>query len=118
MTTEEKISAHIKNLEITRAEAIQLIADDIAIDKGAKLFELTPEQEKEAKKARQADRKPTAYNFPKKEKKDNTAKREIIQKLAEALTDAEDVQVVNAEREITFRANGVKYKIVLSCPRA
>lgn len=118
MTTEEKISAHIKNLGITRAEAIQLIADDIAIDKGAKLFELTPEQEKEAKKARQADRKPTAYNFPKKEKKENTAKREIIQKLAEALTDAEDVQLVNAEREITFRANGVKYKIVLSCPRA
>lgn len=118
MTTEEKISAHIKNLGITRAEAIQLIADDLAIDKGAKLFELTPEQEKEAKKARQADRKPTAYNFPKKEKKDNTAKREIIQKLAEALTEAEDVQLVNAEREITFRANGVKYKIVLSCPRA
>jgi transcriptional/translational regulatory protein YebC/TACO1 len=118
LTTEEKISAHIKKLGITRAEAIQLIADDIAIDKGAKLFELTPEQEKEAKKARQADRKPTTYNFPKKEKKDNTAKREIIQKLAEALTDAEDVQLVNAEREITFRANGVKYKIVLSCPRA
>ena len=118
MTTEQKISAHMKNLGITREEAVQLIADDIAIDKGAKLFELTPEQEKEAKKARQADRKPTAYNFPKKEKKANEAKREIIQLLAEALSEAEEVQLTNAEREITFRKDGIKYKLVLSCPRS
>lgn len=117
MTLEEKISAHMKNLEISREEAIQLIADDNAIDHGAKLFSLLPQQEKIAKQARQADRKPTAYNFQKRERKENSDKRQLISMLADALNGAENVEISNAEREIIFRYNNIKYKIVLSCPR-
>ena len=42
---EKLIAKHMKTLDITREEAEQLIADDEAIDKGAKLFELDKEQE-------------------------------------------------------------------------
>ena len=48
----------MKNLGISREEALQVIADDKAIDKGEKLFELSAEQKKAAKQATRADNKP------------------------------------------------------------
>lgn len=122
MVNEKLIAKHMASLGISREEAIQLIADDVAIDKGAKLFSLTPEQEKESKKARQADRKPTVYNFDtsKRKRAENTDKRFLIQNLQALLgqIQSEDVEVTNPEREIVFHFNGVKYKIVLSAPRS
>lgn len=122
MVNEKLIAKHMASLGISREEAIQLIADDVAIDKGAKLFSLTPEQEKESKKARQADRKPTVYNFDtsKRKRVENTDKRFLIQNLQALLgqIQSEDVEVTNPEREIVFHFNGVKYKIVLSAPRS
>ena len=120
MTIEETILHHMKNLDITRAEAIQLIEDDRRIDKGEKLFNLSEEQEKEAKKARQADRKPTVYNFTKRERKENNEKRQLISLLVETLVaeSAENIEISNVEREFTFVFNQTKYKIVLSCPRS
>ena len=64
---EKLIAKHMSLLGISREEAEQLVADDEAIDKGAKLFELTAEQEKASKQARKADRAPTVYKL------DNTA---------------------------------------------
>ena len=63
--TEKLIAKHMNLLKISREEAIQLIEDDKRIDKGEKLFSLTPEQEKASKKARSAGRKPktTVYKF-------------------------------------------------------
>ena len=63
--TEKLIAKHMNLLKISRDEAIQLIEDDKRIDKGEKLFSLTPEQEKASKKARSAGRKPktTVYKF-------------------------------------------------------
>lgn len=119
MSQEDLIQKHMKNLDITREEAIQLIADDIAIDKGANLFKLTPEQEKEAKKARQADRKtPAVYNFPKKERKANPTKASIIAELATFLSQnsenaCENVEIVNKERMIAFSIDENKYEITL-----
>lgn len=122
MANEKLITQYMKSLGLTKEEAIQLIADDIAIDKGAKLFSLTAEQEKEAKKARQADRKPTVYNFDtsKRKRTENPNKRFLIQTFKEALQKVEctDVDVTNIEREIVFYYNGVKYKLVLSAPRS
>lgn len=122
MANEKLIAQHMASLGLTREEAIQLIADDIAIDKGAKLFSLTPEQEKEAKKARQAERKPTVYNFDtsKRKRAENPSKRLLIQTVKDALQEVEctEVDVTNPEREIVFYYEGVKYKIVLSAPRS
>ena len=122
MVNEKLIQKHMDSLGISREEAIQLIADDVAIDKGAKLFSLTPEQEKESKKARQADRKPTVYNFDtsKRKRAENSDKRFLIENLTNLLQQIEcsDVDVTNPEREIIFHFGGTKYKIVLSAPRS
>ena len=47
---ESLVQKHMRILGITEEEAIQLIEDDRRIDKGEKLFELTPEQKQAAKK--------------------------------------------------------------------
>lgn len=46
---EKRIAQLMKSLDCTREEAIQVIMEDEAIDKGEKLFELSAEQKKVAK---------------------------------------------------------------------
>lgn len=121
--TEKLIAKHMNLLKISREEAIQLIEDDKRIDKGEKLFSLTPEQEKASKKARSAGRKPktTVYKFDttKRKKPENKNKSDLISVITGALTEhgAENLELINPEREFTFTMNGTKYKIVLSLPR-
>ena len=90
----------MKKLGCTEAEALEIIEADKAIDKGANLFELTAEQEKASKQARQADSKPrskpTAIKYN---------------------PDCDSFEATNPEREAVFHFKGRKYKIVLSCPR-
>ena len=112
---EELIQSHMRILGITREEAIQLIEDDKRIDRGEKLFELDPELEKGAKKARcvaSADRKKSTT---KREKKVDDDKRHLINHFTVGL---ENVNVLNPEREFEFTYNDKKYKIVLSVPRS
>ena len=121
--TEKLIAKYMNLLKISREEAIQLIEDDKRIDKGEKLFSLTPEQEKASKKARSAGRKPktTVYKFDttKRKKPENKNKSDLISVITSALTEygAENLELINPEREFTFTMNGTKYKIVLSLPR-
>lgn len=114
---ENQIEKLMKNLGISRAEALEVLEADKAIDKGVKLFELTEEQKQASKTARQADRTPTVYNFQKRERKADNDKRELMQTIFDAL-DAENKELINPEREMTFSYGGKKYKIVLSCPRS
>ena len=119
MNKEEMIAKHMNVLGITREEAIQLIADDEEIDRMTRTSDidgdLTAEQRKSAKKARQADRKPTVYKFDttKRKRAENTGKRFLIDENA----GADNLEVTNPEREIVFMSEGTKYKIVLSAPR-
>ena len=121
--TEKLIAKHMNLLKISRDEAIQLIEDDKRIDKGEKLFSLTPEQEKASKKARSAGRKPktTVYKFDttKRKKPENKNKSDLISVITSALTEygAENLELINPEREFTCTMDGTKYKIVLSLPR-
>lgn len=103
-------------LNISEEEARQVMEDDKRIDRGEKLFELPPELEAGAKRARRAERKPTAYDFSKRERKKDGEKREIIKALTRA-TECE-CEIANPEREFTFTKNSKKYKVVLSCPRS
>jgi hypothetical protein len=117
---EKLIQKHMSILGISREEAIQLIEDDKRIDKGEKLFELTPEQKQASKKARQADRKPTVYKFDtsKRKRPANENKRLLIETLKNAVEDiGASVEVTNIEREMVLMLNDTKYKIVLSAPR-
>ena len=113
---EEKIAKLMKSLGISREDAIQLIKDDQEIDRGAKMFELDPELEKGAKKARQAERKP---NATKREKKPKPEKEEICSAMMDGLRElgVSEFEITNAEREFIFYRNGVKYKVTLACPR-
>lgn len=116
--SEQKVFESMLDLGMTEEEAFEVIADDREIDKGAKLFELDPESEKASKKARRADRKPNSTPT-KRERKEDTDKRELINLLVNALGEcAETLEVTNAERQIDFTFSNRKFRIVLSAPRS
>ena len=109
-------------LNITEDEAREVQETDKRIDKGEKLFELSPELEAGAKKARRADRKQVDY--VKREKKVDNDKRDLIQYLEDKLEDAhhydmnlDDITITNPEREMEFTYNGRKYRLTLMRPR-
>lgn len=117
MTQIEKM---MKNLGLTEQEAKELLADDAKVDKGQKMaFDLTPEQEKNAKKARATGtKKPTAYKFENRKRKENPEKREILKTLFELTWEYWDsAELVNPERQIDFHFNGNHYSITLTCHR-
>lgn len=114
----EKQIAHLmKTLDITEAEARQMIADDEAIDHGADPFPLTAEQEKASKKARGTGTR--AYTFTKRERKADNDKRELIELLFDALEYEADEKpiITNPERQIDFVYNDRNFRLVLSAPR-
>lgn len=115
---EELIQKHMKLLNISREEAIALIEEDKRIDRGEKLYELPDELKAGAKKARQADRKQTAP--AKRERKAKPEKEQICSAMMDGLRElgVESFEVSNPEREFVFHKDGVKYKVVLSCPRS
>lgn len=106
-------------LKCSEAEAIEIMTTDKRIDQGEKLFELDPELEAGAKKARQADRKP-AERKPR-EKKQDADKSILLEQLVNAVESSPihaQAEIANAEREFSFIFRGKKYKVVLSCPRS
>lgn len=112
----------MKVLGCTEQEAKQILEDDKKIDRGEKLFELTPEQQKASKKARQTGtKKKTVYNFDvsKRKRKENPDKAFLIEIFKKTLEsqEATNIEVINPEREMVFSFNDVGYKIVLSVPR-
>ncbi len=111
----------MKALGLTEQEAKEMLEADRKIDKGEKLFELTPEQEKASKKARSTGtKKPTVYNFDtaKKKRKECPDKQHLVNLLAEALgVECQNIEVTNKERELTFSFNGTGYRLTLAVPR-
>lgn len=115
----------MRKLGLSEEEIQQVLADDKAIDRGAKLFELTSEQKQASKQSRQVSRAPGVYKLDntagKRSKKADDDKQFLINALVRALaTDdvhAENVNIVNPEREVEFVYHGRKFKIVLSAPR-
>jgi hypothetical protein len=115
---EKKVFESIIALGCSEEEAFEVIESDRKIDKGEKIFDLDPELEKGAKKARQAPRK--ANSTPtKRERKEDTDKRELINLLKNALEGtAESLDITNPERQIDFVFSNRKFRIVLSAPRS
>ena len=117
--TAEKLA---NSLKISIEEAKQVLEMDKRIDRGEKLFELPPELEAGAKKARRADRK--KVENVKRERKPDEDKRDLIQYLESKLEDAhhydmdlDDITITNPEREMEFTYNGIKYRLTLMRPR-
>lgn len=115
MTDKQKKA--LRKCGIPEAEWADIEATDKQIDRGEKLFDLDPELEAGAKKARQADRKPTERKP--REKKADADKGFLLNVLFSAvLPHCDTYEVSNAEREFVFIYKGKKYKVVLSAPRS
>ena len=117
---QQKQITALKNLGLTDEEIAEVLADDEKIDKGEKLFELSEELEKGAKKARNAGNC-KGYTKANREKKVDEDKKHLINLLFDGInnnTKAHKFQVINPEREFTFEYKDKKYKVVLSCPRS
>ena len=107
-------------LGVDEKTAEQVLADDKAIDRGEPMpFDLTAEQEKVARKAVRGERKaPTVYKFNTRQRKENTTKSALIADLAVFLAEkAENVQILNKERLISFKLAENDFEITLTQKR-
>ena len=119
---EIRITLYMRNLDISREEAIALIRDE----EEDNLPELTTEQKKVEKEMRQADRKKETVPRKRERKPDND-KRFLIDTFVWALTtdeetsgdnvNAENIVITRSEREIEFDYNGNHYRLTLAKPR-
>lgn len=114
--------AHLmKTLHISEKEADELLAYDEAVNKGKKTkYDLTKEQEKETRKYRQCDRKPTIYNFDtsKRQRKPNETKGGLVAELHKFLSEnsnfaIENCEITNKERQIAFKCGENRYELTL-----
>ena len=119
----EKQIAHLmKSLEISREEALELIAEDQEVDRmkpNEVDNDLTQEQKQAVKKLKNAGvRKPTVYKHDTRPRKADQEKRELVEYLAAALKMLDcEITVTNPERQLDFEFKGRKMRVVLSAPR-
>ena len=116
MTEKEKtIQLYMNKLDLSHEKAEQMWLDE----QEDNLPDLTPEQKAVAKEMAQADRKKESTPR-KRERKPDKEKQDLIQYLALALHNNDNVDewtITNYEREIEFLYNGNKYRLTLSKPR-
>ena len=115
---DQKVKDIMTKLDCTEEEALEVIAMDDEIEHGADPFKLTAEQEKVSKAARSVDRKPAAQKA-KRERKADQAKRDLIADIRVLLEGlgAEDMEITNIERQLDFKVEGRRFRVVLSAPR-
>ena len=111
---EKLIKKNMEALDISYEEAKELVEDDERVDRGEPLpWDLTPEQMKVSKKARQADHAKPKEKV-KKEKKENVIKKEIIEKIYNLINENyENTNIENDERMISFSVGDENFEITL-----
>lgn len=122
---EKRIAELMKVLDLTREEAIELIQEDEKVDKMTVKeteSDLTAEQKQAIKKVKGGAKAVDAFGKKRiVERKADDDKRFLIQILKDVLLQNNDIitdiDVTNIEREINFKMNDRKFKIVLSAPR-
>lgn len=117
---EQKISLMMKNLEISRDEAIQLLMDDIEDEIGEEGEQLTKKANAIPRKKETKKKDSLAGVKELKPRKKPEPKSGVVE-LMEVITSgiAERVQNVNklGNQEIEFEFNGEKFKLKISKPR-
>lgn len=111
--SDERLDLLVEKLGCSLAEAAEIVASDKAIDGGADPYPLTNEQKQAVRKATQGPRKKTSVRTRKRDEN----KYEIMSLIVSALKLDCTMEIVNPEREILLNYKGIKYKLVLSCPR-
>ena len=126
---EELIAKHMRLLDITREEAIQLMEDDKLIDKSKRVdmpFDLPKEVEKAVLRSLTTTKKTPPPDNPTEAKKttkpkttkENPTKQTIIAEIAKFLTDfdgisCDNIEILNKERQISFKCGDDTYEITL-----
>lgn len=115
---EAAVERLMKTGKYTLEEATEIATDDWRIDHGERLeWEPTEEKEKEMRrKNKLVSRKPKAPGAPKvkRERKEDATKRKLIQILAAALDGkAEDLNITNVERMISFHIGDEAFELTL-----
>ena len=115
----KQIALLMKCLGITEQEAIQVLNDDKAIDKGEKLFEQTPEQKANSKKYTKVgiktNKKPD--NVTDKPKKVDKNKLDTFDLFVNFAKENGTVEIVKENAEFTVLINEQKYRIKLTKAR-
>lgn len=122
---EKRIIELMQTLDLTREEAIELVQEDEKIDKMTVKeteSDLTAEQKKAIKKAKGGAKAVDAFGKKRVvERKADEDKRFLIQILKDVLSQNNDtitdINITNAERQIDFKKNNRRFRIVLSAPR-
>lgn len=116
---ERQIEKIMKNLKVSRAEAVAILEDDKEIDRGAKLFEQTAEQKKATKKYTNIGMKTTKKADSEKVKKVDEKKGKIFEKFIQFATESgcENVTIEKTDSELTFVYNDQKYRLKLTKAR-
>lgn len=115
----EQIAHLMKTLDCTEAEALDILQQDKAIDRGKRVsFDLSKEDEKRAKKYANADTHKRPANPVHRERKPNEQKEAIIAELFEILRQnpkiqAENVEIANKNRQIVFSVGEKHYDLTL-----
>lgn len=119
---EKQIQALMK-LGLSREEALQTLADDADIDKGKpKDFDLTAEQLKNVKQYTKVGTRKTSATPTKRERKENPTKALIIAELFKFFSEnaeisAENLEILNKERQIFFKCGENDYELTLTQKR-
>lgn len=119
---EKQIQA-LMNLGLSREEALQTLADDADIDKGKpKDFDLTAEQLKNVKQYTKVGTRKTSTTPIKRERKKNPTKALIIAELFKFFSEnaeisAENLKILNKERQIFFKCGENDYELTLTQKR-
>ena len=119
----EQITRIMNGLKCSEQEAQEIYEYDCAIDK-AKVkdrleYDISLEAEKIAQKfAHTGTKKPTIYQFNKRERKENATKAGIIAEIAKFLEEMSDfatesVEITNKERQIAFKIGENAFEITL-----
>lgn len=115
----KQVELLMKCLDITEQEAIQVLNDDKAIDKGEKLFEQTAEQKANSKKYTKVgiktNKKPD--NVTDKPKKIDKNKLDTFDLFVNFAKENGTVEIVKENAEFTVLINEQKYRIKLTKAR-
>ena len=112
-TQKEKL---MRLLDITEAEAEDIIATDKAIDKGERVyFDLDLETEKQAKKMVNVETHKKADAKVPRTRKENPTKATIISEISAFLIENgyESIEITNKERQIAFKVGEDLFELTL-----
>lgn len=117
---ESQIDRIMRCLKCSREEAEQVIADDKAIDKGERMsFDLSLEDEKQAKKYANVGTRTTKSEKTTKKVVSNPTKEGVISEISAFLSEKgyDSVEITNKTRTIMFKIGEDAYELTLIAKR-